>query len=166
MGEENTAGERDAGGAGPIGQWLVCSFVEGMLTQYRFAVVSNMSLSQATRAVRIPPFLSDGLSCARVLHLWYPLCYAIYLSRVSHCVQVGMAEAAEMEREIHRMRLRADALQRTQEKLIKDMELAIDKREMISIKVKAKTAGVGAPTAAGPPATLVRVCLCLYVLVV
>lgn len=62
-------------------------------------------------------------------------------------VQVGMAEAAEMEREIHRMRLRADALQRQQEKLIKDMELAIDKREMISIKAKAKTAVAPPPTA-------------------
>ena len=55
-----------------------------------------------------------------------------------------------MEREIHRMRLRAGALERTQEKLIKDMELAIDKREMISIKVKAKSSGAAAAAAAAP----------------
>lgn len=66
-----------------------------------------------------------------------------------------MAEAAEMEREIHRMRLRADALQRQQEKLIKDMELAIDKREMISIKVKAKTASAPPASAAAAPLTQV-----------
>lgn len=63
-----------------------------------------------------------------------------------------MAEAAEMEKEIHRMKLRADALQRTQEKLLQDMELAIDKREMISIKVKGRAPAVGAavpPTQAG-----------------
>jgi predicted P-loop ATPase/GTPase len=49
-----------------------------------------------------------------------------------------MAEAAEMEKEIHRMRLRFESLQRTQEKLVKEMELAIDKRESISLRFHSK----------------------------
>jgi hypothetical protein len=72
-------------------------------------------------------------------------------------VQVGMAEAAEMEREIHRMRLRLESLLRTQEKLVKDMELAIDKRESISLRFKAKRAAEHSAGDGAPPQTQVRV---------
>ena len=43
-----------------------------------------------------------------------------------------------MEKEIHRMRLRYESLLRTQEKLVKEMELAIDKRESISLRFHSK----------------------------
>merc|ERR1711998_699468 len=48
--------------------------------------------------------------------------------------EVGMAEARSMEKEIHRMKLRFSTLKREQERMIKEMELAIDKRETIAVR--------------------------------
>jgi hypothetical protein len=98
--------------------------------------------------------LEDILEAERQVLLWEKKIQLEKETQAALDPSVGMAEAAEMEREIHRMKLRAEALKRTQEKLLKDMELAIDKREMISIKVKAKSAT--APVSAAVPATQVR----------
>jgi coiled-coil domain-containing protein 40 len=97
--------------------------------------------------------LEDILEAERQVLLWEKKIQLEKETQAALDPSVGMAEAAEMEREIHRMKLRAEALKRTQEKLLKDMELAIDKREMISIKVKAKSAA--APVSAAVPATQV-----------
>merc|ERR1711990_884810 len=42
--------------------------------------------------------------------------------------EVGQAESRSMEKEIHRMKLRLETLQRDQERMIKEMERAIYKR--------------------------------------
>lgn len=52
--------------------------------------------------------------------------------------EVGMAEARSMENEIHRMTLRYNALKREQESMLKDMELAIQKREAIAMRNRGK----------------------------
>lgn len=54
---------------------------------------------------------------------------------------VGESEVAGMEREIHRMQLRLDTLTRDQERLIREMERAIDKHEDIAVKYRGRKAG-------------------------
>jgi hypothetical protein len=49
---------------------------------------------------------------------------------------MGQSEAQGMEREIHRMQLRYETLQRDQKTLIEEMERCISKREAIGIKYK------------------------------
>lgn len=64
--------------------------------------------------------------------------------------EVGQAESASMEKEIHRMKLRYETLKRDQERMIKEMERAIAKREAISTRFKGKKHGSSAePTRAG-----------------
>jgi hypothetical protein len=50
----------------------------------------------------------------------------------------GQAETVEMEKEVHRMRVRLDTLKREQERLVTEMERAIYKREMIEARFKGK----------------------------
>merc|ERR1711865_212413 len=50
--------------------------------------------------------------------------------------EAGQAEARSMEKEIHRMKLRLETLQRDQERMIKEMERAIYKREAISLRYR------------------------------
>jgi len=52
---------------------------------------------------------------------------------------VGQSEVKSMEREIHRMKIRYDNLTREQEKMIKEMEVAILKRETIATRKKGAT---------------------------
>jgi coiled-coil domain-containing protein 40 len=52
--------------------------------------------------------------------------------------EVGQAEARAMEKEIHRMRLRLEALQRSQEQMLQDMEQAILKRDVIAMRGRGK----------------------------
>ncbi|RQM21170.1 hypothetical protein B5M09_010247 [Aphanomyces astaci] len=52
--------------------------------------------------------------------------------------EVGQAEAKNMEREIHRMRLRLEALERDQERMIFEMERAIHKRDAIAMRGRGK----------------------------
>ncbi|DAZ93030.1 TPA: hypothetical protein N0F65_007864 [Lagenidium giganteum] len=52
--------------------------------------------------------------------------------------EVGQAEARSMEKEIHRMRLRLEALQRSQEQMLQDMEQAIHKRDLIAMRGRSK----------------------------
>ena len=54
---------------------------------------------------------------------------------------VGESEVAGMEREIHRMQLRLDTLNRDQERLVREMERAIDKHEDIAIKYRGRKGG-------------------------
>ncbi|KAG7401497.1 Coiled-coil domain-containing protein 40 [Phytophthora boehmeriae] len=52
--------------------------------------------------------------------------------------EVGQAEARSMEKEIHRMRLRLEALQRSQEQMLQDMEQAVHKRDVIALRGRSK----------------------------
>ena len=52
---------------------------------------------------------------------------------------VGQGEIAEMEKEIHRMSIRFESLRREQERLIVEMERAVDKREVIATKYRGKS---------------------------
>merc|ERR1719327_598215 len=52
---------------------------------------------------------------------------------------IGQAEAAAMQKEIHRMELRLDQLKRRQEQMIMEMERAIHKRDAIALKYEPKT---------------------------
>merc|ERR1719506_1899779 len=47
---------------------------------------------------------------------------------------IGQAEAAAMQKEIHRMELRHEQLKRRQEQMINEMERAIHKRDAIALK--------------------------------
>merc|ERR1719327_882974 len=51
---------------------------------------------------------------------------------------VGQAETAAMQKEIHRMELRLDQLKRRQESMIMEMERAIHKRDAIALKYEPK----------------------------
>merc|ERR1711865_193739 len=56
--------------------------------------------------------------------------------------EVGQAESRSMEKEIHRMKLRLETLKRDQERMIKEVERAIYKREAISLRHRGqKTVG-------------------------
>jgi len=50
--------------------------------------------------------------------------------------EVGQAETRSMEKEIHRMKLRHETLERDQERMVKEMERAIYKREALSLKYR------------------------------
>jgi len=52
--------------------------------------------------------------------------------------EAGTSEIKAMEVEIHRMRLRLDALQREQERMVGDMEKGLAKREAITLRFKGK----------------------------
>jgi len=55
--------------------------------------------------------------------------------------EVGQAESRSMEKEIHRMKLRLETLKRDQERMIKEMERAIYKREAISLRHRGQKKG-------------------------
>ena len=69
---------------------------------------------------------------------------------------VGQAASAAMEKEIHRMSLRFAALQKKQAKMLKDMETAVGKRDIIVVgnrgKKKGKVGGGGGGGGAGTAA--------------
>ncbi|KAF1334852.1 hypothetical protein FI667_g1455, partial [Globisporangium splendens] len=52
--------------------------------------------------------------------------------------EVGQTETKSMEKEIHRMRLRLEALQRNQEQILQGMEQAIHKRDLIAMRGRSK----------------------------
>lgn len=54
---------------------------------------------------------------------------------------VGESEVQAMQREIHRMRLRLDALKRDQERLVKDLQRAVQMREDISVRFRSRMTG-------------------------
>merc|ERR1711865_679606 len=55
--------------------------------------------------------------------------------------EVGQAESRSMEKEIHRMKLRLETLKRDQERMIKEVERAIYKREAISLRPRGQKKG-------------------------
>ena len=66
---------------------------------------------------------------------------------------VGQTESQAMEREIHRMELRLDALLREQERLAGEMERAIYKRTAIAVRYKGKEGKAVPPSGGGKTMT-------------
>jgi coiled-coil domain-containing protein 40 len=62
---------------------------------------------------------------------------------------IGQAETQSMEREIHRMELRLEALKREQERLVCEMERAIAKRSTIETRYKGGRSSAGTSLATG-----------------
>ncbi|PNH05352.1 Coiled-coil domain-containing protein 40 [Tetrabaena socialis] len=60
---------------------------------------------------------------------------------------VGQDVVSEMKKEIHRMQLRLGELMRLQEKLVSDMEKALVKREVITVKGRSKAKATTTPMA-------------------
>lgn len=69
---------------------------------------------------------------------------------------VGQAETQSMEREIHRMELRLEALKREQERLVIEMERAIAKRSTIETRYKGGKQGGGSGTGGGGTMTMTK----------
>ena len=78
--------------------------------------------------------LEDIVESERQLMLWEKKIQLEKETQDALDPEVGMAEARSMEKEIHRMKLRFSTLKREQERMIKEMELAIDKRETIAVR--------------------------------
>merc|ERR1719498_560592 len=53
--------------------------------------------------------------------------------------EVGMQEIHAMEKEIHRMKLRYTTLKGEQDRMVKEMERAVHKREAIALRFKGKS---------------------------
>ena len=78
--------------------------------------------------------LEDILEAERQVMLWEKKIALEKETQAALDPSVGMSEAAAMEREIHRMRLRYESLQRDQARLVQEMERAIEKRESIELR--------------------------------
>lgn len=98
------------------------------------------------------------LECERQVVLWEKKIALEKETQDALDPSVGAAETAAMEKEIARMRARYEALKRDQERLVAEMQRAIEKREVIAMKHKSARAmtmtaaaalGKGAATAAG-----------------
>ena len=82
--------------------------------------------------------LEEILESERQIVLWEKKIQLEKETRAALDPEVGQSEARSMEKEIHRMRLRFDTLKRDQERMIKEMERCIMKRETISVKARGK----------------------------
>jgi coiled-coil domain-containing protein 40 len=80
--------------------------------------------------------LKDVVESERQLLLWEKKIQLEKETQAALDPNVGMAESRAMEREIHRMRLRYEAIKRDQDKMVSEMERAIYKREAITSKYK------------------------------
>jgi hypothetical protein len=80
--------------------------------------------------------LKDIIECERQLLLWEKKIQLEKETQAALDPDVGMAESRAMEREIHRMRLRYEAIKRDQDRMVSEMERAIYKREAITNKYK------------------------------
>lgn len=78
--------------------------------------------------------LEELLECERQVLLWEKKIALEREMQEAIDPRVGQAEIAGMEKEIHRMRMRQEALKREQERLVGEMERAIAKREAIAMK--------------------------------
>merc|ERR1711871_1449210 len=80
--------------------------------------------------------LKDIVESERQLLLWEKKIQLEKETQAALDPDVGMAESRAMEREIHRMRLRYEAIKRDQDRMVSEMERAIYKREAITNKYK------------------------------
>jgi coiled-coil domain-containing protein 40 len=91
--------------------------------------------------------LQDIIESERQLLLWEKKIQLEKETQETLDPSVGVSEGAAMEREIHRMRLRYEAIKRDQDRMVSEMERAVMKREVIAQKYKknpsAKKSGHG-----------------------
>ena len=80
--------------------------------------------------------LKDIVESERQLLLWEKKIQLEKETQAALDPDVGMAESRAMEREIHRMRIRYEAIARDQARMVSEMERAIYKREAITNKYK------------------------------
>lgn len=95
--------------------------------------------SQATQLKMEKQALLDRIvEIERQLLLWEKKLQLEKETQAALDPEVGQAEAKSMEKEIHRMRIRFEALQRSQEQMLQDMEQAIHKRDIIAMRGRSK----------------------------
>lgn len=82
--------------------------------------------------------LGSVVEAERQLMLWEKKIQLEKETQAALDPDVGQAEARAMEKEIHRMRLRLEALERAQEQMVLDMEQAIRKRDLLALRGRAK----------------------------
>jgi hypothetical protein len=80
--------------------------------------------------------LQDIIECERQILLWEKKIQLEKETQETLDPSVGMSEGQAMEREIHRMRLRYEAIKRDQDRMVSEMERAVMKREVIAQKYK------------------------------
>lgn len=78
--------------------------------------------------------LSEMIEVERQVMLWEKKIQLEKETQAALDPNVGQSEARNMEKEIHRMSIRYEAIQREQEKMLQDMEQALAKHETISIR--------------------------------
>eukprot|EP00753_Platysulcus_tardus_P018560 PLAT6916.1.p1 GENE.PLAT6916.1~~PLAT6916.1.p1 ORF type:complete len:923 (+),score=651.50 PLAT6916.1:76-2844(+) len=115
---------------------LEAEFVEELkeMEEASLALEARVAETKSTK----DRLLEEILEVERQIMLWEKKIQLERETQEALDPEVGMAEAKGMEKEIHRMRLRHDALARDQEKLIKEMERAIEKRETIELRYKSR----------------------------
>ncbi|KAF4131686.1 BRE1 E3 ubiquitin ligase [Phytophthora infestans] len=100
------------------------------------------SVSMETRAATLrqekQELLGRVVEVERQLMLWEKKIQLEKETQAALDPEVGQAEARSMEKEIHRMRLRLEALQRSQEQMLQDMEQAVHKRDVIALRGRSK----------------------------
>lgn len=83
--------------------------------------------------------LEEILECERQIVLWEKKLALEKETQEALDPTVGESEIKGMEKDIHRMKLRHEAVSREQERLVAEMERAIEKREVIAMKHKSST---------------------------
>jgi chromosome segregation ATPase len=96
----------------------------------------SIRLEQHTSDVKLQKkaIVDEIVEAERQIMLWEKKIQLEKETQAALDPEVGQAEARSMEKEIHRMRLRLETLKRDQERMIKEMERAIYKREAISLR--------------------------------
>lgn len=78
--------------------------------------------------------LDDIVEMERQIMLWEKKIQLEKETQAALDPNVGMQEARMMEKEIHRMQLRYDSLNRDKEDMLEEMERAVEKHELIQLK--------------------------------
>merc|ERR1711871_1714521 len=100
----------------------------------------SIRLEQHTSDVKLQKkaIVDETVEAERQIMLWEKKIQLEKEMRAALDPEVGQAETRSMEKEIHRMKLRFDTLQRDQERMIQEMERAIYKREALALRHRGK----------------------------
>mmetsp|Transcript_96284 Transcript_96284/g.274290 ORF Transcript_96284/g.274290 Transcript_96284/m.274290 type:complete len:930 (-) Transcript_96284:52-2841(-) len=93
--------------------------------------------------------LDDIMETERQLLLWEKKIQLEKETQAALDPEVGMQEIHAMEKEIHRMKLRFTTLKSEQDRMVKEMERAVHKREAIALRFKGKSGAAKNATKAG-----------------
>lgn len=85
--------------------------------------------------------LEDILEAEKQVMMWEKKIQLEKETQAALDPEVGQSEVKSMEKEIHRMTLRLETLKRDQERMIKEMERAIEKREAIAMRFRGRKSG-------------------------